>query len=142
MAETQESENNVQEQQPQAKRTPAEWVSFGIASSILGGMIGLIIYTGINDKQQPPLIFITQKQIIFQGNGQYYVPFEIVNKGDETAEAVQILAEFKISNKIEETGEQQIDFLSSGEREEGAFIFTQDPRQGQLKIRVASYKLP
>jgi uncharacterized protein (TIGR02588 family) len=65
-----------------------------------------------------------------------------VNKGDETAESVQILAELKISNKIEETGEQQIDFLSSGEQEEGAFIFTQDPRQGQLKIRVAGYKLP
>jgi uncharacterized protein (TIGR02588 family) len=142
MTEIQESENNTPEEQQKAKRTPAEWVTFGIASSILGGIIGLVIYTGINDKQQPPLMSITQKQITFKGNSQYYVPFEVENKGDETAESVQILAELKINNQIAETGEQQIDFLSSGEKEEGAFIFTQDPRQGQLKIRVASYKSP
>jgi uncharacterized protein (TIGR02588 family) len=142
MTEIQESENNTPEEQQKAKRTPAEWVTFGIASSIVGGIIGLVIYTGINDKQQPPLMSITQKQITFKGNSQYYVPFEIENQGDETAESVQILAELKINNQIAETGEQQIDFLSSREKEEGAFIFTQDPRQGQLKIRVASYKSP
>jgi uncharacterized protein (TIGR02588 family) len=141
MTEIQESENNTHEKQP-IKRTVAEWVTFGIASSILGVIIGLVVYTGLNNKQQPPLIYITQKQVTFKSNKQYYVPFEIVNRGNKTAESVQILAELKLNNQIEETGEQQIDFLSSGEKEEGAFIFTQDPRQGQLKIRVASYKLP
>lgn len=32
--------------------------------------------------------------------------------------------------------------IASGESEEGAFIFTQNPRQGQLNLRVGSYKLP
>jgi uncharacterized protein (TIGR02588 family) len=141
MTKIQESENNIHEKQP-VKRTVVEWVTFGIASSILGGIIGLVVYTGLNNKQQPPLIYITQKQVTFKSNKQYYVPFEIVNRGNKTAESVQVLAELKLNNQIEETGEQQIDFLSSGEKEEGAFIFTQDPRQGQLKIRVASYKLP
>ncbi|AFZ04142.1 TIGR02588 family protein [Calothrix sp. PCC 6303] len=142
MAEIQEPEHNTQQEVQPVKRTSAEWVTFGIASSILSGIIGLIIYIGINDQQRPPLINITQKETIYRGKGQYYVPFEIVNQGDETAESVQILAELKINNNIEETGEQQIDFLSSGEKEEGAFIFTKDPDQGQLKIRVGSYKSP
>jgi uncharacterized protein (TIGR02588 family) len=43
---------------------------------------------------------------------------------------------------VEESGEQQIDFLASGEKEEGAFVFSRDPRQGELVMRVASYKLP
>jgi Putative integral membrane protein (DUF2391) len=32
--------------------------------------------------------------------------------------------------------------MASGEKEEGAFIFSQDPRQGELILRVGSYKLP
>ncbi|MEA5574240.1 TIGR02588 family protein [Calothrix sp. UHCC 0171] len=140
MAISQETENNELKQQ--TKRTLAEWVSFSIASLILALIISLIIYIAINDKQEPPFISIIQKQINRKSNGHYYVPFEIVNKGDITAESVQILAELKINDKVEETGEQQIDFLSSGEKEEGTFIFTNDPRQGQLKIRVASYKSP
>jgi uncharacterized protein (TIGR02588 family) len=142
MTEDQDSENNAPDAQTPPKRNPAEWLTFGIASSILGGIIGLVIYLGINDKHQPPLISITQKDVIAKGNGQYYVPFEIVNQGDETAESVQILAELKTGEQTEETGEQHIDFLSSGETEEGAFIFTQDPSKGKLKIRVGSYKSP
>jgi hypothetical protein len=62
MTEIKESENSISEEQTQTKRTSAEWVTFGIASSILGAIIGLIIYIGINDKQQPPFIYITQKK--------------------------------------------------------------------------------
>ncbi|NEQ19382.1 MAG: TIGR02588 family protein [Microcoleus sp. SIO2G3] len=75
-------------------------------------------------------------------NGQFYVPFEVVNTGGETAESIQIMAELQMNGEVEETGDIQIDFLSSGEKEKGAFIFSHDPRQGQLTIRVSSYKLP
>jgi uncharacterized protein (TIGR02588 family) len=53
-----------------------------------------------------------------------------------------VIAELRINGKIEEVGEQQIDFLSSGETEEGAFVFSRDPRNVELVVRVASYKLP
>lgn len=138
MNSTKEQVSNQEQQRP--KRTPAEWLTFGTATSILLSIIGLVTYTGVKDNQQPPLVSVTTKAS-YSSDGQYYVPFEITNNGDETAEAVQILAELKIGNQIEE-GEQQIDFLSSKEKEEGAFIFSKNPSQGELKIRVASYKLP
>jgi uncharacterized protein (TIGR02588 family) len=132
--------NNTNEERP--KRTIAEWITFGAATCILSGIVGLVIYTKVTDKQQAPILLIQTKQISREANGQYYVPFEIVNNGDQTAESVQILAELKVNNLVEETGEQQIDFLSSKEKEEGAFIFSTNPSTGELKIRVASYKLP
>ncbi|NJL65340.1 MAG: TIGR02588 family protein [Methylacidiphilales bacterium] len=140
MNKTQESNHDEHEKKP--KRTVAEWITFSISLSILASIIGLVIYTLINDKHQPPLISIIQKPTTHKINGQYSVPFEVVKQGDETAESVQIIAELKVNNRLEETGEQQIDFLSSREKEEGAFIFSHNPQQGQLKIRVASYKLP
>ncbi|MBW4602302.1 MAG: TIGR02588 family protein [Calothrix sp. FI2-JRJ7] len=139
MNQAQQEFNNTNEQ---AKRTIAEWITFGAATCILSGIVGLVIYTGLTDKQQAPILSVQTKEAIRQANGKYQVPFEITNDGDKTAESVQILAELKVNNEVEQTGEQQIDFLSSKEKEEGAFIFDTDPNNGELKIRVASYKLP
>ncbi|MBN3873434.1 TIGR02588 family protein [Nostoc sp. JL33] len=126
----------------QSKRSIAEWVTFSVASLILAIIVSLVGYTWLNEKNQPPILSVTKKQTIREIDGQFYVPFEVVNSGGDTAESVQIMAELLINGKVTETGEQQIDFLSTGESEEGAFIFSQNPRQGQLNLRVASYKLP
>lgn len=131
---------NQTEQRP--KRSPAEWVTFSAATLVLTVIIGLVCYTWVNDNHEPPIISVTNKQKIREVDGQFYVPFEIINNGGETAESVQIIAELKINNQVAETGEQQIDFLSRSEKEEGAFIFSTDPRKGQLTLRVASYKSP
>ena len=126
----------------QPPRSIAEWVTFSVALLILAIIVTLVGYTWLNEKDQPPIVSVTKKQTIREVDGQYYVPFEVENSGGETAESVQIMAELLINGKVTETGEQQIDFLSSGETEEGAFIFSQNPRQGQLNVRVSSYKLP
>ncbi len=128
------------EEQP--KRSLAEWVTFSIASFVLAIIVSLVGYTWLNEKNQPPIISVSKKEAIREINGQFYVPFEVANTGGDTAESVQIIAELLIDGKVTESGEQQIDFLSSGETEEGAFVFSQNPGQGKLNLRIASYKLP
>ncbi|MFN6570499.1 TIGR02588 family protein [Dendronalium sp. ChiSLP03b] len=129
----------TQEQKPE--RSPAEWVTFSTASLILAVIVGLVIYTWLEDKHEPPVLSVTNKSVR-EIEGQFYVPFEVINTGGETAESVQIVAELQIDDKVAETGEQQIDFLSRGEKEEGAFVFSKNPRQGKLTLRVSSYKSP
>jgi uncharacterized protein (TIGR02588 family) len=123
-------------------RSPAEWFTFITASFIMAMIVGLVGYTWYTKDNQPPVITVNNTEKIRESNGQFYVLFEVINNGGETAESVQITAELKIDGEVVETGEQHIDFLSSGEQEEGAFVFTKNPRQGKLIIRVASYKLP
>ena len=131
-----DTENQHQE------RSVAEWVTFSAASFILAVIVGLVGYTWLTNKNEPPIVSVSNKQTIRKSDGKFYVPFEVVNTGGDTAESVQIIAELEIDGKVAETGEQQIDFLSRNEKEEGAFIFSQNPNQGKLTIRVASYKLP
>jgi uncharacterized protein (TIGR02588 family) len=126
----------------QSKRSVAEWVTFAGASFILLTVFGLIGYSWFTKPQTPPLLTVRQSVAVPRGNGQFYVPFEVVNTGGETAEAIQVIAELRVGGQVKETGEQQIDFLSRKEKEEGAFIFSEDPRQGELIVRVASYKQP
>ncbi|WP_427158337.1 TIGR02588 family protein [Aliinostoc sp. HNIBRCY26] len=132
----------MNQSESEAERTPAEWITLSIALFILAIIVSLVGYIWINEKDQPPIISVNKKQTIRRVNGQFYVPFEVVNSGGETAESVQIIATLKVSSQVEETGEQQIDFLSGGEREEGAFVFNHNPQSGELNIRIASYKLP
>jgi uncharacterized protein (TIGR02588 family) len=134
------SESNPSEsKQP---RSLAEQVSFSIAALILTILVGLVCYLWLGKRGQDPPNPIVAVKPVQELSGQFHVPFELTNQGDTTAESVQVVAELRIKGTVEETGEQQIDFLSSHETESGAFIFSQDPRKGKLMIRVASYKLP
>jgi uncharacterized protein (TIGR02588 family) len=124
-------------------RSRAEWITFAMASVVLAIVVGLVAYTWLDEqKQQPPLLSILNTEKNRAVNGQFYVPFTVTNSGGQTAEAVYILAELRVGGTIVETGSLEIDFLSKGEKAEGAFIFSRDPEQGQLTLRVAGYKLP
>lgn len=125
------------------ERTPAEWLTFGLASCLLIALISAVIAAWIDPRhQQPPLIETAQDGVVRELSGQFYVPFTVTNTGGGTAESVQVIGELEIDGEVVESGEQQIDFLSGGEAEEGAFIFSQDPQQGTLTLRAASYTLP
>ncbi|MBD2035388.1 TIGR02588 family protein [Leptolyngbya sp. FACHB-321] len=134
--------NKPQPNQPQP-RSRAELITFGIASLLLATVVGLVGYTWLDEQQQqPPLLSVLNTEPIRAAKGQFYVPITVTNSGGDTAESVHVLAELRIGGTIVETGTLEIDFLSSKEEAEGAFIFSRDPRQGQLSLRVASYKLP
>jgi uncharacterized protein (TIGR02588 family) len=139
------SETTPQDDYSQTKRSSrslAEWVTLGFASLIVGTIASLVVYAWATQRDEPPILEINRPETIRITNGQFYVPFEVVNKGGKTAEAIQAIAELRINGRLEESSDLQIDFLSSDETEEGAFIFTQDPGKGELTLRVGSYKIP
>jgi uncharacterized protein (TIGR02588 family) len=123
-------------------RSLAEQVSFAIAALILATLIGFVCYLWLGKREQSPPNPVTKTQSVQKLSGQFHVPFELTNQGDDTAEAVQVIAELRLNGEVVETGEQQFDFLSSRETESGTFIFSRDPRLGELTVRVASFKNP
>lgn len=123
-------------------RTPAEWVSTAVALVIVLAIAGLIVYDWIATPDVPPMVSIEQSSPTYSDNQRYYVPFTVTNTGGSTAEAVQVIAELEIDGEVVEDGEQSIDFLSMDEQQDGAFVFTRDPAQGTLTLRVGSYKSP
>ncbi|MEO0836796.1 MAG: TIGR02588 family protein [Cyanobacteria bacterium J06642_3] len=122
-------------------RSPAERVSLGVSLLIVGLIIVLICYTWITGDNNPPILSVTKSQVR-QVEGQYYVPFTVTNAGGKTAESVEIVAQLLWKNEITEIGRQEVDFLSHQEKRSGEFIFSKNPQQGELTLRVASYKLP
>jgi uncharacterized protein (TIGR02588 family) len=128
--------------QNQPGRSLAEWITFSIAAAILSTVIGLVLYVWLGKQKQPPILSVTYEKKIREVDGQFYVPFILTNKGGETVESVRVLAKLEMNNSFKEEGEQEIDFLSSDEVQEGAFIFSKNPIKGKLTLRIISYKLP
>lgn len=123
-------------------QSAAELLTFGIALTIVASIAGLVIYDWVSRPQTPPVLSLVQPSEARSVNGQFYVPFEVENAGGATAESVQVVAEISVDGEVVEEGEQQIDFLSSGETGEGEFVFSHDPKQGEFTMRIGSYKAP
>jgi uncharacterized protein (TIGR02588 family) len=124
-----------------ANKSLPEKVSFGLSLSIVGIIIALICYTWITGDTNPPILAVTTTQTRLVDK-QYYVPFTVTNWGGETAESVEVVADLSLPGGKTETGMQQIDFLSRQEKRSGEFIFNHNPQQGELTVRVASYRSP
>ncbi len=129
-------------QGPLAQRSAAEWVTFTVAALILLGLVGLIFFDWQTNQNRPPAFAVAVSEAVRVTDGRYYVPFAITHTGGRIARMVQVTAELDIAGVDEETGEQQIDFLSGHETKAGSFVFTHDPQVGDLVVRVASYRLP
>lgn len=128
---------------PSEPRSIAEWISFAIASTILAAIVGAIGWLWLDEaRQQPPEIAVERSGEVRKASSQFYVPFSVTNSGGSTAESVQVMADLVVNGEVKESGEQQIDFLSGGETEEGAFVFSENPQNGEVVLRIASYKLP
>ncbi|GAB4375386.1 MAG: TIGR02588 family protein [Elainellaceae cyanobacterium] len=123
-------------------RSIAEWITLLITTSILLVIVGLIFYDWQVNQNRPPAFRVEVTETTRITDGHYYVPFVITNTGGRIARTVQVTAELHIDENESETGEQQIDFLSGNERKRGSFVFTHNPQEGELVIRVASYGLP
>lgn len=136
------SQSQAQTRSEPQRRSPAEWVTFGVAALIVSTIIGLVIYDWVSVPPTPPTFQLTQSGPIRAEGGQFYVPFSVTNSGGDTAEAVQVIAELRVDGEVVEDGTQEIDFLPGHEVQEGAFVFSRDPQQGELTLRVASYQQP
>jgi uncharacterized protein (TIGR02588 family) len=142
-------EKNHQQQSTATKTLPqsprrslAEWITLLISTTILALLVGLILYDWQVNQTRPPAFEITIANEVRVTDRRYYLPFAITNTGGRIARTVQVVAELHFPGIADEVAEQQIDFLSGHERKQGSFVFTHNPLEGDLMVRVASYRLP
>lgn len=119
-----------------------ERVTFAVAVVILLGLAGGIGYLWIQPRE-PAIVTVEQVGPLRSSGTQRYVTGEVRNSGDETAEAVQVVAEVTVDGEVVAEGEQLVDFLSGGETEEVVFVFDDGGSPNvEPELRVASYTVP
>jgi len=122
-------------------RSTAEWVSFVISLLLVAAVVGMIAVQ-IPGEHGPPVPTVAQSGPVRAEGGSFFVPVEVANDGDATAQNVQVLATLTQSDGTETIADQVVDFLASGETEKLEFVFDTDPREGELEVTVNGYGVP
>jgi uncharacterized protein (TIGR02588 family) len=127
--------------EPRRRRGAAERVVVAIAGGVLLAVAGTIGWLWLQPAD-PAQLNVGRPQVLRQVDGQRYVSAVVTNNGDETAEAVQVVAELNVDGEVVADGEQVVDFLSGGETQEVIFVFDTMAPDGEILLRVASYSVP
>ena len=134
-------------------RSRAEWVSLAVSGLLLASLLGLIGYEHFSRGSAPPLIQVRPQldavredpdgQGRTRGQGvTYYVPVEVKNLGDQTAEDVVVELVLQPPQGEPERAEVTIHLLAGGATQATTAIFRSDPRRGTLTATARSYLEP
>ena len=120
------------------QRTRAEWISLIVSIALLGVVVGLIVWVGLNQEGSPARFRIERGEIE-QVDDQFYLSVTIHNEGDTTA------SEVTLEGSLEVDGDQEnptttFDFVPGHSEREGTLIFSGDPSAAE--VGVVSYQEP
>jgi uncharacterized protein (TIGR02588 family) len=119
-----------------------EWSVFGVGLALVACVLGFLVYDGARMGEAPPDIELRLGAPERRG-AVFVVPVAATNRGDETAEGVQIEVVLETGGGGEpERGEFAIAFLPRRATRNGWVTFRTDPGAGQLKARVLGYEKP
>lgn len=124
------------------KKNALEWAVFYAGLVIVVGLLGYLTYLSIAFESSPPDIAVS-----YRHEPSTHAPFRfhiaLRNKGNETAEEVQIELVAMKNGEPAENAILNIPFLPRQSEREGWVILTQDPALADsLHVRVISYKKP
>lgn len=119
-----------------------EWIVFVISLILVLFTLGYIVYDGATLGETPPNIELQLGQPQPQSD-RFIVPVTATNRGDETAETVQIEVTLNSDGREEETAEFEIAFLPRHSTRRGWVTFQTDPRTvEQIEARVLGFEKP
>ncbi len=111
----------------------------GIGFFIIAGVLGFLLYTGINEDHPLPDVKLSVDSVLRIRNG-YLVRVTATNEGGMTAGGVIVEGELRQGAEAVERSEAVIAFLPSHSKKRSGLFFTRDPNQFELKLRPLGYE--
>jgi uncharacterized protein (TIGR02588 family) len=124
-------------------RSIAEWTSLVVSVAIVVALVGLVSYEHVAGPTRPPTIDARPRlDAARTAGGEYYLPIDITNRGNLTAESVRIRVSLATDQGRQETAEVSVQFLAGGATARGTAVFREDPSRGQVAVNVLSLQEP
>ena len=119
-------------------RTTAEWVSLGVSLLIVLALAGLVTYDYFATGNEPPTIEVTpQLEQVRQEGDAFYLPVEVANTGDQTAQDVSVEVALQAGEGDPESAQFTVAFLPGGGTEEAVVVFREDPSRGEISSSIS-----
>ncbi len=118
-----------------------EWIIGGIGFFIIAGVLGFLLYKGINEDHPVPDVKLSVDSVLRIRNG-YVVRVTVTNEGGLTAGGVIVEGELRNGAELVERSETAIELLPSRSKKRAGLFFSRDPNQFELKLRPLGYEEP
>lgn len=122
-----------------------EWAVFGVSLALVAGVLGFLVYDALRLEKAPPDLEVRLGAAVEHGQ-EFVVPVAVTNRGDQTAEGVQIEVTLEGGagggGGEPERGGFTIAFVPRRATREGWVAFRTDPRGARLTPRVLGYEKP
>lgn len=120
-----------------------EWMVFGVSLALVAGVFGFLVYDAVKLEKTAPDLEVRLGAPVARAQ-EFVVPVAVTNRGDQTAEGVQIevTLESGADGGEPERGQFGIAFIPRRATREGWVVFRTDPRGARLTPRVLGYEKP
>jgi uncharacterized protein (TIGR02588 family) len=127
---------------PEDKKNVLEWIVFSLSLLLISGIFGYLIYQSVIYEPGSPDLVVTFKSDP-SPNNPYRFHVSVENKGQETAEEVNIELVLEKDGQELEMATLQIPYAPKESKREGWMVFSKNPEMADtLYSRVVSYKKP
>ncbi len=123
------------------EKNPLEWTVFFIGLAAILATVGFLAWDAATSKGSPPDLWVELGRPE-PGSGGFIVPVTVRNRGDETAEEVNVEVTLERPGTPPETAAIEMAFVPRRSRREGWVTFRGDPRLGRLTGRAIGYEKP
>lgn len=127
---------------PAQKTSALEWMVAAIGLAVVVGAAVYMMVYAARGADGPPLLSVRPVSVVSVEGSSHVVRFEARNDGGATAASVHLSAELRNGNEVVETAQATLDYLPRNSRRGGAFVFSRDPGELTLSLRVEGYSEP
>jgi uncharacterized protein (TIGR02588 family) len=103
--------------------------------------VGFLVYQAVMETPSSPDVTVRVESVITLRSG-YLAKIKITNYGDATAEGLIVEGELRKGEEQLELSHTEIDYAPAHAEKRGGLFFSQDPRQGELRVRALGYEEP
>jgi len=125
------------------KRYPfIEWAAAAIGLAITGGMFGFLAYEAVLQRDgAPPIMTVVPVEIV-EAEGAYVLEVDVKNASRRTAAAVEIEGTLNEGGETVETSTASLTYVPGDSLRRAGLVFTHNPRQHKVQLRVTGYERP
>lgn len=131
------------DQEEDRGRSLAEWVGVAMSLAIVLGLVGLILYEHFAGGTSPAMIQITPRSEELRREGNLvYLPLEVSNGGDRTAEQVRIRLSVGANGGQRPLPDVLVDFLAGGQTVDVVIVFPDDGSESRVVVEGITFLNP
>ncbi len=123
------------------KKHPLEWIVFAVSLVLVAGTVGFLAWDAVRGEDSPAALSVELGRPEPR-DGTWAVPVTVRNRGDITAENVNVEVTLELPGAEPERADFDAAFVPRQSKREGWVTFRSDPSRGRLSGRAAGYSAP